>query len=105
MAPAELAEVVTELDTDDAVDLLEDLDADTQQQVLDSLPAEERVYIEQGLTFPEDSAGRLMQRELVAISDQWDVGETIDYLRNAQELPDDFYDLYIVDASQKPVGK
>lgn len=104
MAPAELAEVVTELDTDDAVDLLEDLDADTQQQVLDSLPAEDRAYLEQGLTFPEDSAGRLMQRELVAISDQWNVGETVDYLRNAEDLPDDFYDLYIINSEKKPVG-
>ncbi len=104
MAPAELAEVVTELDTDDAVDLFEDLDEDTQQQVLESLPAEDRAYLEQSLTFPEDSAGRLMQRELVAISDQWDVGETVDYLRNTKDLPDDFYDLYIVDATQKPVG-
>ncbi len=68
MAPAELAEMVSELDTDDAVDILEDLDEDTQQQVLDNLPAEDRVFLEQGLTFPEDSAGRLMQRELVAIA-------------------------------------
>ncbi len=104
MAPAELAEVVTELDTDDAVDILEDLDADTQQQVLESLPAEERIYLEQGLTFPEDSAGRLMQRELVAIAAHWTVGETIDFLRKAEDLPDDFYDLYIVDSAHKPVG-
>jgi magnesium transporter len=104
MAPAELAEVVTELDTDDAVDILEDLDADTQQQVLENLPAEDRVFIEQGLTFPEDSAGRLMQRELVAIDARWTVGETIDFLRKADDLPDDFYDLYIVDPEHKPVG-
>jgi|JI10StandDraft_1071094.scaffolds.fasta_scaffold56500_2 magnesium transporter len=104
MAPAELAEMVSELDTDDAVDILEDLDEDTKQQVLDAVPAEDRAYLEQGLTFPEDSAGRLMQRELVAIASHWTVGETVDYLRNAEDLPDDFYDLFIVDPAHKPVG-
>lgn len=104
MAPAELAEVVTELDTDDAVDILEDLDEDTKQQVLNRLPAEERAYLEQGLTFPEDSAGRLMQRELVAIASHWTVGETVDYLRAAKDLPDDFYDLFVVDSAHRPVG-
>ncbi len=104
MAPAELAEVVTELDTDDAVDLLEDLDEATQQRVLDSLPAEDRAFLQQGLTYPEDSAGRLMQRELVAIAAHWTVGEMVDYLRAAKELPDDFYDLFILDPAGKPVG-
>ncbi|WP_374656576.1 magnesium transporter [Dongia sp.] len=104
MAPSELAEVVTELDTDDAVDLLEDLDEATQQRVLDSLPAEERAFLQQGLTYPEDSAGRLMQRELVAIAAHWTVGETVDYLRAAKDLPDDFYDLFILDPGGKPVG-
>lgn len=104
MAPAELAEVVTELDTDDAVDLLEDLDEATQQRVLDSLPAEDRAFLQQGLTYPEDSAGRLMQRELVAIAAHWTVGEMVDYLRAAKDLPDDFYDLFILDPAGKPVG-
>lgn len=104
MAPAELAEMVTELDTDDAVDLLEDLDDDTQRQVLDNLPAADRVYLERGLTYPEDSAGRLMQRELVAVPAAWNVGETIDHLRAAADLPDDFYDLFVTDEGQKPVG-
>jgi magnesium transporter len=104
MAPAEIAEMVTELDTDDAVDLLEDLDNATQRQVLDNLSAADRVYIEQGLTYPEDSAGRLMQRELVAVPASWNVGETIDHLRAAADLPDDFYDLFVLDAGQKPLG-
>lgn len=104
MAPSELARVVTELDTDDAVDLLEDLDDATQRQVLDNLSAADRVYIEQGLTYPEDSAGRLMQRELVAVPAKWSVGETIDYLRAAADLPDDFYDLFVLDDTQKPLG-
>jgi magnesium transporter len=104
MKPEELAEVVSELDSDDAVELLENLDEERQQQVLDAVPQEERVALQQGLTFPEDSAGRLMQRELVAIPLHWTVGQTIDYLRNAEDLPDDFYNLYVVDRLNKPVG-
>ncbi|HVT51057.1 MAG TPA: magnesium transporter, partial [Dongiaceae bacterium] len=104
MRPEELAEVVTGLDTDDAVDILEDLEPDRQQQVLESLPQEERTALEEGLTYPEDSAGRLMQKELVAIPLHWTVGETIDYLRSAKDLPDDFYSLYVVDRMNRPVG-
>jgi len=104
MLPEELAEVVSELDSDDAVDILEDLDADRQQQVLDSIPQEERTALEEGLTYPEDSAGRLMQRDLVAVPQHWTVGEAVDYLRANQDLPDDFYDLFVVDPMHKPVG-
>jgi magnesium transporter len=104
MRPEELAEVVTELDSDDAVEILENLDDERQQQVLGSIPQAERFVLEQGLTFPEDSAGRLMQRELVAIPSHWTVGEVNDYLRKTSELPDDFYNLYVVDAAHKPIG-
>jgi magnesium transporter len=102
MRPEEIAEVVTELDTDDAVDILEDLEPGRQLQVLESLPHEERSAIEEGLTYPEDSAGRLMQKELVAIPLHWTVGETIDHLRNATDLPDDFYSLYVSRAIRSP---
>ncbi len=104
LGPHAVAEVVSELDTDDAVELLEDLAPDQQEQVLQSMPAEDRVLLQQSLTFPEDSAGRLMQRELVAIPSHWTVGETVDFLRSSKELPDDFYDLYVVDETHKPVG-
>ncbi len=104
MRPEELAEVVSELDSDDAVDLLEDLDEAKQQEVLDRVPAEERAVLEDSLAYPEDSAGRLMQRELVAIPEHWTVGQAIDYLRASRDLPDDFYDLFIVDAAHKPIG-
>lgn len=104
LGPQAVAEVVGELDTDDAVELLEDLEPEQQQEVLQSIPAEERILLQQGLTFPEDSAGRLMQRELVAVPSHWTVGETIDFLRAAKELPDDFYDLFVVDPTHKPVG-
>ena len=104
LGPEGLAEVVTELDTDDAVELLEDLEPEQQEQVLQSVPVEERVLLQQSLTFPEDSAGRLMQRELVAIPAHWTVGQTIDFLRSEKELPDDFYDLFVVDETHKPAG-
>jgi magnesium transporter len=104
LGPEGVAEVVSGLDTDDAVELLEDLEPEQQEQVLQSVPAEERVLLQQSLTFPEDSAGRLMQRELVAVPSHWTVGETIDFLRNEKELPDDFYDLFVVDATHKPAG-
>jgi magnesium transporter len=104
LGPQALAEVVAELDTDDAVELLEDLEPEQQEQVLQSVPVEERMLLQQSLTFPEDSAGRLMQRELVAIPVHWTVGETIDFLRSEKELPDDFYDLFVVDETHKPVG-
>ena len=104
MKPEELAEVVSELDSDDAVEILENLDEERQQQVLEVIPHEDRVHLKQGLTYPEESAGRLMQHELVSIPLHWNVGQTIDYLRSAKELPDDFYNLYVVDRLNKPVG-
>jgi magnesium transporter len=104
LGPKGVAEVVSGLDTDDAVELLEDLEPEQQQEVLQSVPAEERVLLQQSLTFPEDSAGRLMQRELVAVPSHWTVGETIDFLRSEKELPDDFYDLFVVDVTHKPLG-
>jgi magnesium transporter len=104
LGPAAVAEVVSELDTDDAVELLEDLEPEQQAQVLQSVPAEERLLLQQSLTFPEDSAGRLMQRELVAVPSLWTVGETIDYLRSEKELPENFYDLFVVDETHKPAG-
>jgi len=104
LGPQAVAEVVGELDTDDAVELLEDLEPERQQEVLESMSAEDRVLLQQSLTFPEDSAGRLMQRELVAVPSHWTVGETIDFLRSAKDLPDDFYDLFVVDPAHKPLG-
>ena len=104
IGPQEIAHAVTELDTDDAVDLLEDLDEDEKRRILESVPVEDRRAIEEGLTFPEDSAGRMMQRELVAVPQHWTVGETIDFLRASKELPDDFYDLFVVDPRHHPVG-
>lgn len=104
LTPKEVAAAVVELDSDDAVDILEDLDEEQKRRILERIPPEERAIIEEGLTYPEESAGRLMQRELVAVPAYWTVGECIDFLRAAKELPDDFYDLFLVDPAHKPVG-
>jgi magnesium transporter len=100
----QLAAVVTELETDDAVDLIEDLDESEQRELLEAVPAGERLLYEEALAWPEDSAGRLMRREVVAVPAVWTIGETIDYMRSDAEMPDDFYDLIVVDPAHKPLG-
>ena len=100
----QLAAKLIDLDSDDAVDIFEDLDEEAQQRILAALPRAERLVLEESLRFPEDSAGRIMQRELLAVPSSWTVGETIDYMRAAKNLPDDFYDLYIVDPKHQPIG-
>ncbi|MGB5092463.1 MAG: magnesium transporter [Parvibaculum sp.] len=102
--PKDIAAALTEMDSDDAVYLLEDLDEKDQREILDQLPASDRAAIEQSLDYPEYSAGRLMQRELVAVPPFWDVGQTIDYLREAETLPDAFYEIFVVDPGYKPIG-
>lgn len=104
METAEIAELVNELELDDAIDVLDDLEKDEQQDVLKELPAENRMVIEEGLSYHEDTAGRLMQRDLVAVPDYWDIGQTIDYLREADGLPGDFYEIFVVDPRHHPIG-
>jgi len=111
---AYVASAVSEMDTDDAIQVIEELEEHEQQQVLDTIPAGERTLIEEGLSYPEDSAGRLMQREVMTVPEFWNVGETIDFLRqqaddeeasgDAGSLPDLFYDIFVVDPSHKPIG-
>jgi len=100
----EVAAAVVELDTDDAVEVMEDLDAEVQQQVLEEVPAPDRAIIEAGLGYPDESAGRRMQRETVSVPSYWTVGEAIDYMRESTDLPDDFYDIFVVDPAHRPVG-
>ena len=104
LEPAQVAEAVAELDSDDAVYLVEDLDEADQKEVLDALEPADRHAITQSLTYPEDSAGRLMQRELVKAPPFWTVGQMIDFMRASDDLPEQFYDVIIVDATAKPVG-
>jgi len=102
--PQVLADAVRELDSDDVVDLLEDLDAPQQGAILDALEDADRVAVQQAMTYPEYSAGRLMQREVVMAPEHWTVGEAIDYLRNSEDLPDQFYHMVLVDPRLHPVG-
>jgi magnesium transporter len=104
LGPEQAGAAIAQLETDDAIEVLSDLDPDEQMALLQTLPMPERAAVEQGLTYPEDSAGRLMQRELVAIPEFWTVGQTIDFLRAKPDLPDDFYDLFIVNPRFEPVG-
>jgi magnesium transporter len=104
LTPEEAGAAIARLDTDDAIEILEDLDEAEQIAILQTLPMPERAAVERGLTYPEDSAGRLMQRELVAAPEFWTVGQTIDYLRAKRDLPDEFYDIYIVNPRFEPVG-
>ena len=91
-----LAPNVTDLDVDDALDVVEDLEKSDQETVLKSIPDVERKLIQQGLNYPEDSAGRLMQRNYVSMKEDWTVGQAIDALRSSPALPGDFYDIYLV---------
>jgi magnesium transporter len=99
-----VAEGVRELDTDDAVFILEDLPKDEQAEILEQLPALERVALARSLDYPEDSAGRRMQTEFIAVEPNWTVGQTIDYMRETPDLPDRFWELYVVDAGRKLKG-
>jgi len=102
LTPQVLAEAVRELDSDDVVDLIEDLDAPQQEVILDALEDSDRAAVEQSLSYPEFSAGRLMQREVVMAPEHWTVGEAIDFLRASEHLPEQFYHIILVDPKQRP---
>ncbi|GFO83617.1 MAG: magnesium transporter MgtE [Methyloceanibacter sp.] len=103
--PAEqVAEALKELDSDDAVYLLEDLDRADQQDILSKLPYFERIALQRSLEYPEDSAGRIMQTDLIAVPPFWSVGQTIDYMREATDLPERFYELFVVDPAYHLMG-
>ncbi len=99
-----LAEAVRDLDSDDVVDLVEDLETKQKEKILDALEESDRAAVEQSLTYPEYSAGRLMQREVVTAPEHWTVGETIDFLRKAEWLPEQFYHVILVDPLHHPAG-
>ena len=100
----DFATALTELDSDDAVYVAGKLDAAERDQVLSRMPQATRALIEQGLSYSESSAGRLMQRELVAVPNYWTVGETIDYLRSTRTTPDKFHAVFVVDPRHRPQG-
>jgi magnesium transporter len=99
-----VVEGVRDLDSDDAVYILEDLDADDREAILDHIPVAERVGLVRSLDYPEDSAGRLMQTEFIAVPPTWTVGQVIDYCRETEDLPEDFYEIHVVDATFRLLG-
>ena len=104
MEPQQVADIAGQLETDDAVALIEDLDRDDRQAVLERMEPDDRAAVEEALGYPEESAGRLMQRDLCAVPEHWNVGQVIDYLRSTRDLPDDFWEVFVVSPSHHPVG-
>lgn len=100
----QVANLASELETDDAVAIIEDLEEEEQRAVLRELAPDDRAAIEEALSYPEESAGRMMQRDLIAVPEHWSVGQTIDYLRENQDLTTDFWEVFVVDPAHKPVG-
>ena len=106
MPAAHVAQIVSRLESDDALGLVETLDNGFRQDVIGHLSATAKLALEEGLSFPEDSAGRLMRREMVIIPEFWTAGKTIDYLRAAADtLPADFFDIFIIDPSHHLTGE
>ena len=104
LEPHQVADIAGQLETDDAVAMIEDMEEDEQRAVLSALEPGDRLAIEEALTFPEESAGRLMQRDLIAVPEHWTVGQVIDFLRSGEELTTDFWEIFVVDPQHRPIG-
>jgi magnesium transporter len=104
LEPGQVADIAAELDTDDAVAIIEDMDDEDQRAVLRALDPDDRAAIEAALSYPEESAGRMMQRELIAVPEHWTVGDVLDFLRADDTLTTDFWEIFVVDPQHKPVG-
>jgi magnesium transporter len=104
MPNAQIAQAMQELDSDDAVYILEDLDQDDQEEILSQLPFTERIRLRRALEYPEETAGRRMQTEFVAVPPFWTVGQTIDYLREDRNLPDRFSQIFVIDPTFRLLG-
>ena len=99
-----ISNIIKRLESDDAVSILENLELEKKNLILDKLPPKDRFLLEEGLSYPEDSAARIMQREFTAIPSDWTVGQTIDYLRESKDLPQEFLEIFVVDNEFKPIG-
>jgi magnesium transporter len=104
LQPEAVAEGVRDLDSDDAAHILEDLPRQEQDEILEQLPSPERIAVERILRYPDDSAGRLMQAEFIAVPPSWTVGHAIDHMRETADLPDRFFELYVVDEGHRLLG-
>jgi len=99
-----ISNIIKRLESDNAVAILENVEKEKKNLILDKLPPKDRFLLEEGLSYPEDSAARIMQREFTAIPSDWTVGQTIDYLRESKDLPQEFLEIFIVDNEFKPIG-
>ena len=104
LRPEVLAEAVRELESDDVVDLLEDLEQPQQDAIFSALDDADAMVARQALSYTEESAGRMMQREVVAAPEHWSVGDVIDFMRSSEDLPEQFYHVVLVDPRMHPVG-
>ncbi|MEK9684643.1 MAG: magnesium transporter [Rhodospirillaceae bacterium] len=105
MGDKAIARAIIRLESDDALLLISSLPQAMQRHVMEAIPAEFRELLEEGLAFPPETAGRLMQRNFVSVPAFWSVGEIIDFMREADDLPTDFYDIFVVDSRHRPIGK
>ena len=99
-----LAKAVTELETDDAAYLLESLEESDKEEILAQIPTSDREALERNLDYPEGSAGRLMQSDFVAVAPFWTVGQVIDHMRESDDLPDTFSEIFVVDPAHRVLG-
>ncbi|MBT6467228.1 MAG: magnesium transporter [Kordiimonadaceae bacterium] len=104
MDDKDVARAVSQMESDDAVHVLEDMDENEQRKIIDALPDKDRLIVKEGLSYPEDSAGRLLQKNLVSVPGLWTVGAVIDYFLIEENLPDEFYEVFIVDPMHHPIG-
>ena len=99
-----LTKIIRRLESDNAIKILENINKDSKEKVLEKLPPKDKFLLQEGLSYPEDSAARIMQREFTAVPSNWTVGQTIDYLREDKDLPEEFLEIFIVDNDFKPIG-
>jgi len=99
-----LIKIIKRLESDNAIKILENLSKEIKEKVLEKLPPKDKFLLQEGLSYPEDSAARIMQREFTAVPSNWTVGQTIDYLRENKDLPEEFLEIFIVDNDFKPIG-
>ncbi|MCK5424470.1 MAG: magnesium transporter [Emcibacter sp.] len=95
---------ISQLESDDAVDVLEDIDLEDRRRIIAALPDEDRLAVEEGLSYPEDSAGRMVQKNVITVPGVWTVGQVVKFLRSDEDLPPEFYELFIVDPFHHPIG-
>ena len=103
LKPESIAKILRNLESDNALQILEKLEETKKKNVLDKLSHQDRFLLQEGLSYPEDSAARIMQREFTAVPSEWTVGQTIDYLRESKELPEEFLEIFVVDKDFKPI--